>query len=283
MDANVQMEMMEQHLLFHKAMAEDEESFNKLNGYLSVLHGETSGEKLSDSFDESVRAVFSLVLENGMDPWAINLEEFARLYSEKVSSNRFDILVAGRLLLMAWKILNLQSEQTRINADTPEPVEEPVFEEDFGFEDEDPMMVVPDISISRTYAHTDARAVTMIEILDAFEDAKREAEIHAAREATRIKLASKTVPKFDNKAHKEDDETVVEQVYQRIYSMGMDPMPITEFYTDSVEENITVFVSALHLVRDGKLDIFQETLPYGEILVQIRLPENPIETVAAVN
>ncbi len=283
MDANVQMEMMEQHLLFHKAMAEDEESFKRINGYLDILKNETSGEKLSDDFDESVRALFSLVLEKGMDPWAINLEEFARLYSEKVSSDRFDMLVAGRLLLMAWRILNMQSEQTRMNADTPE--EEEFFEEaDFEFEEED-RMVVPDITLSKTYVRCDLRPVTMIDLLDAFEEAKREAEIYEARRATAEKLRSKEPAKFENKAHKEDDETVVERIYQRIYSMGMDPMPITEFYTDDKEENISVFVSVLHLVRDGKLEVSQETLPYGEILVQIKLPEAtvPLETMAAVN
>lgn len=283
MDANVQMEMVEQHLLFHKAMAEDEESFQRINGYLQVLHSETSGERLSDSVDESVRAVFSLVIEKGMDPWAINLEEFAKLYSEKVSSNRFDMLVAGRLLLMAWKILNMQSEQTRMNADAP--VEEEIVEiDDFDFIDEDPL-VVPEIAISKTYIRCEPRAVTMIDLLDAFEDAKREQELYEASRETARKLKEKTPLKFDNKAHKEDDETVVEKVYQMIYSMGMEPMPITEFYTNSKEENITVFVSVLHLVRDGKLDVYQETLPYGEIMVQIKQPEvtQALETVMAVN
>ena len=133
MDANAQMELMEQHLLFHKAMAEDEESFKRINGYLEVLHEENTGEQLSDSVDESIRSVFSLVLEKGMDPWAINLEEFARLYSEKVSSNRFDMLVAGRLLLMAWKILNLQSQETRMTAEPPAE-EEVVDLADFDFD-----------------------------------------------------------------------------------------------------------------------------------------------------
>ena len=155
---------------------------------------------------------------------------------------------------------------------------------DFDFEDED-TMVVPDISLSRTYVRCEPRPVTMIDLLDAFEEAKREAEIYEARRATAEKLRNREPAKFENKAHKEDDETVVEMVYQRIYAMGMDPMPITEFYSDIKEENISVFVSVLHLVRDGKLDVFQETLPYGEIMVQIKLPEAtvPLETMAAVN
>lgn len=283
MEASAQMEMMEQHLLFHKALAEDEESLKKINGYLALLKDEAPGERLQDSVDESIRAVFSLVLEKGIDPWEINLEEFARMYTEKISNNRFDMLVAGRLLLMAWKILNLQSQETRMSAEPPQ-IEE-IVEDDFAFEDED-RLVVPDVVIGRTYAHTDPRAVSMIDLLDAFEEARVDIDNYNAAQETIEKIRKKPeLPKFDNKAHKEDDEQVVENVYQMIYALGMDPMPITEFYTDSKESNITVFVSVLHLVRDGRLDVTQESLPYGEILVQIKQPDSsvPLETVAAVN
>ncbi len=283
MDASVQMEMMEQHLLFHKALAEDEESLNKINGYLALLKNEAPGERLTDQMDESIRAVFSLVLERGIDPWEINLEEFARMYSEKVSNNRFDMLVAGRLLLMAWRILNLQSQETRASAEFVEEV--PIEEEDFSFSDED-QLVIPDVVIGTTYAHTDPRSVTMIDLLDAFNDAYAEIENFNEAQKTIIKIRNKEpTSKFDNKAHREDDEQVVENIYQMIYSMGMDPMPITEFYTNDKEHNISVFVAVLHLVRDGKLEVSQETLPYSEILVQIKQPDNnvPLENVAAVN
>ena len=251
MDGNMQMETMEQHLLFHKAMAEDEESFARINGYLDILKDAGSGEKLNDPLDESIRAVFSLVLERGLDPWAIDLEQFARMYSEKVSSNRFDMIVAGRLLLMAWKILNLQSERTRMTAEPPVEVEA-VDETDFDFIEEDPM-VVPEVSFRRAYVRDEPRPVTMMDLLDAFEEAKKEAEIAEARESARVKIREKAPVKFENKAHQEDDERAVEAVYRRIREMGAGPMPITEFYTSSAEENITVFVSVLHLVRNLSL------------------------------
>ncbi len=281
MDGNMQMETMEQHLLFHKALAEDTESFDRINGYLDILREAGSGEKLNDPMDESIRAVFSLVLEKGMDPWAIDLEHFAKTYSEKVSANRFDMIVAGRLLLMAWKILNLQSERTRMTVEPPAE-EESVEDGDFGFIDEDPM-IVPEVSFQRAYVRDEPRPITMMDLLDAFEEAKREAEIASARETARIKLREKAPGRFDNKAHREDDEKAVEAVYRRIREMGMGPMPITEFYTSSAEENITVFVSVLHLVRNGLLDVFQAELPYGEITVQIRVPETSLPVEAAVN
>ena len=126
--------------------------------------------------------------------------------------------------------------------------------------------------------------MTMMDLLDAFEEAKKEAEIAEARESARVKIREKAPVKFENKAHQEDDERAVEAVYRRIREMGVGPMPITEFYTSSAEENITVFVSVLHLVRNGLLDVYQTELPYGEITVQIRVPETsvPVEA-AAVN
>ncbi|MCQ2079016.1 MAG: chromosome segregation protein ScpA [archaeon] len=286
MDAKLQMEAMEQHLLFHKALAEDEESLERMNGYLAMLNDDTPGERFSDSFDESIRAMFSLVLEKGIDPWEINLEEFAKMYSERISNNTFDVLIAGRLLLMAWKILKLQSEETRRNADT-QPIEETFdFDDDFTFPDEDPGLIhVPQVSLNKAIIRTDLRSVTMMDLLDAFEDAKREEEMLRIRNENREKLraAKPREPGFDNKAHKEDDEAVVERIYQRILTLaGMDPTPITEFYTASKEENITVFVSMLHLMRDGKVELTQETLPYGEIMVQIKQPEVAILEVPAV-
>ncbi|WP_201013725.1 hypothetical protein [Candidatus Methanomethylophilus sp. 1R26] len=124
----------------------------------------------------------------------------------------------------------------------------------------------------------------MKDILDAFEGAREEAEIARAREISREKLKNREPLKFDNKAHREDDERTVEKVYERIKSMGAGPMPITEFYSGDVEQNITVFVSVLHLVRNGLLDVSQTELPYGEITVQIKAPEARVPVAeAAVN
>ena len=119
MDGNVRIEELEQHLLFHKALADDEESLRRLGGYMDILSRAESGERLQDPVDESIRAVFSLVLENGMDPWEIDLSQFVRMYEAKVSADSFDMIVAGKLLLMAWRILRMQSESTRERSEPP--------------------------------------------------------------------------------------------------------------------------------------------------------------------
>ena len=268
MDGNTRMEDLEQHLLFHRALADDDESLRRIGGYMDILSRAESGERLQDPVDESIRAVFSLVLENGIDPWEIDLSEFARMYQAKVSADSFDMIVAGKLLLMAWRILRMQSECTRVRS---EPPPEPVLEEpdDSFFFDDEPLYV-PDVPFREAYAREPVRPVTMYELIDAFEDARKEIEIQRERERVRAELRAREPKRFENKAHEEDDEQDIEAVWKRIERLGTGQISIRDLYTGDLSENLTVFVSVLHLVRDGRLAVWQDELPSGEIWLEIK-------------
>jgi len=271
MEETMKKEDMEQHLLFHKALSDDEESFDRINGYMDILNKAGSGEKLNDPVDESIRSAFSLVIENGIDPWEIDLREFVKLYSRKVAENRFDMIVAGKLLLMAWKVLRMQSEVTCSRSD--EPLEEEFF--DFDLEDEDPAMVVPEVAFREAYTRDSIRPVTMYELLDAFEEARIEMEVQRERERVRVELEEKVPKKFDNKAHDEDDKHDVERIWERIVRLGSGPIPLDELYIGDIMETLRAFVAVLHLVRDGRLDIYQASLPRGEIIIEMKVPGIP--------
>ena len=218
--------------------------------------------------DESIRAVFSLVLENGMDPWEIDLSQFVRMYEAKVSSDSFDMIVAGKLLLMAYRILRMQSDSTRVRSEPPvEPVVEEV-DDSFFFDDEP--MYVPEVSFREAYQREPVRPVTMYELIDAFEDARKEIEIQKERERVRAELKAKEPKSFQGKAHEEDDEQDIEAVWKRIERLGTGQISIRDLYTGSLDENLTVFVSVLHLVRDGRLAVWQDDLPSGEIYIEIK-------------
>ena len=268
MDGNIRIEELEQHLLFHKAMSENTETYQRIGGYMDILSKAESGERLPDPVDEAIRSVFSLVLENGIDPWEIDLSEFVRLYNGKVVSNAFDMIVAGKLMLMAWKILRMQSDVTR-NKSEP-PIEEFDMEVDDGFfyESEDDM-IVPEVVLTSAFQREPMRPVTMYELIDAFEEAREEITIQQERERVRQELKSKEPSKFDNKAHEEDDRRDVEEVWERIQKLGTGQICIEDLYTKDLKENLKTFVSVLHLVRIGRLDVWQETLPYGDIFVEI--------------
>ncbi|MBQ7405275.1 MAG: chromosome segregation protein ScpA [Candidatus Methanomethylophilaceae archaeon] len=270
MDGNTRIEDLEQHLLFHRALTEDADTYRRRGGYMDILSKTDSGERLSDPVDESIRSVFSLVLDNGIDPWEIDLSEFVRMYERKVTNDSFDMIVAGKLLLMAWKILRLQSDCTRLRSEPPVEIEEVMeVDDDFFFDDEP--LIVPEVSLREAYQREPVRPVTMYELIDAFEDARKEIEIQKERERVRAELKAKEPKVFENKAHEEDDERVVEGVWQRIQKLGSGQICIADLYTGALYDNLSVFVSVLHLVRDGRLAVWQDELPSGEIYVEIKM------------
>lgn len=267
MDGTVDVGDLEQQLLFYKALSDDEETYRRIGGYMQILSSAESGERLQDPVDESIRSVFSLVLENGIDPWEVDLSEFVKMYEKKVSENRFDMIVAGKLVHMAWKILRLQSESTRIRSEPPPEYD---FEEvDDGFFYDAEPLTVPDVAFREAFQRSPSRPVTMFELIDAFEDARRDMEIQRERERVRAELKAKEPRKFDNKAHDEDDEKVVETVWKRVLALGAGPILISDLFKADLSENLSLIVALLHLVRDGMLDIWQESYPRGDVYVQV--------------
>ena len=260
---------LEQHLLFHKALVDDSEANDRIDHYMEILE-DSEGERMTDPVDESIRAAFSLVLEHDMDPWGIDLREFVRLYSEKVRMNTFDMIVAGKLVLMAWRILRLQSDATVASGERVEEQEWDEFPEEEIWSEEDPLHI-PDVTLREAHYRFPVRPVTVMELLDAFEEAREEMEISAERERVRRELKAKQPRTFDNKAHDEDDERDVEMVWERIRKLGTGTLPLSELYTDNITDNITAFFSVLQLVRDGKLNVWQDELPYGEIFMEIKV------------
>ena len=267
------MEGMEQHLLFHKALIDDSVGSEKIDRYISVLKESGPGETMSDPVDESIRSAFSLVLEHEMDPWCIDIVEFARMYSVKKVKNAVDIMVAGKLIHMAWKILRMQSDVTLEEGERFDPFGDDGwdmgFDMDMMFEPE--KLYVPDVEFREAVRRTSVRPVTMFELLDAFEDAREEMELHLIREQARLELKDKEPRKFENKAHDEDDERDVDRVWSIIENLGTGPLPIRDLYVNDIRANITTFVSVLHLVAKGKLAIWQDNMPYGEIFVEIKM------------
>ncbi len=276
-------EALEQHLLFHKALIDDDTGTERIDKYMDILSGDTEGERMLDPMDESIRSVFSLVLEHDLDPWKIDIREFVKLYSDKVKNSMFDMIVAGKLVHMAWKILRLQSEATVANSEEPQ---EEVFE-DFGdydfYVEEDPLFI-PQVTLKEAQYRSPVRPVSVMELLEAFEEAREEMEISAERERIRLELKAKEPRKFDNKAHDEDDEKDIELVWERIQKLGTGTISLTDMYSADVNENITTFVSILHLVRNGKVAIWQDELPRGEIFIEMKLDwmTGTVEDVDAV-
>lgn len=256
-----------EHLMFHQALVDDEAGIANMRRYLRILD-EEEGESLSDPVDESIRSAFELVLSHGMDPWAIDLMEFTRLYTSKIGKERIDLIVAGKLVHMAWQVLRLQSDEI-INEKERQDCPFQLWDMDGMVDDlhEEPERLLPPPALlTPTLRRRELRPVSLMELLDAFEAARREVE----RERTRPVKVKAAVP-FRNQAHDEDMERDVEEVWERIQRLGTGPLALRDLFGTDHAANISSFVAVLFLVRNGLLTAWQDELPYGEVFIEIKV------------
>src|SRR4030042_1897323 len=117
------------HLMFQKAIIEDDAAAGreqKIENYLQMVGDMRTGALTpsEDPFEQSVAMVFELVVNSRMDPWDINLIEFSKMYLARVrKANDLNLIIAGKIVYMAWEILKMQTEQVLQRVDRPEQVE----------------------------------------------------------------------------------------------------------------------------------------------------------------
>jgi segregation and condensation protein A len=277
------------HLLFHKAMIDEDIGSEKIDRYLNVLKESRSQISPRDPLDRSIETVFELVLSNNMDPWDIDLMQFTKLYTEKVKGEEVNFVLAGKLLLMAWSILRMQSEQVLSNSEVrPEwSFSDVDFDSLDLFRPAEPRITLclPDeVDLDEVVRHHGSRPVTLVELLDAFDEAQREEQENLLREKLREANRLKLNGAFDTKAHTDDLERDVEDVWQRICKCGSGAVNIEDLWNGGRKDLVTVFMALLFLVRAGKIAVWQDDMPYGKIMCEVKMDWDigTIEDVPAV-
>jgi segregation and condensation protein A len=262
-----------EHLLFHKAMIDEDTSADKIDRYLTVLSEARSSLCPRDPLDRSIETVFELVLSNDLDPWDIDLLKFTKLYTDKVKGQEVNFVLAGKLMLMAWSILRMQSERVLSNSEPRDPLLDDLEGVDL-FYPEEPraMLVMPEeVELDEVVRHRGSRPVTLMELLEAFEEAQREEERNALRERIREANRAKLDGVFDTKAHSDDLERDVEDVWQRIAKCGSGAVEIEDIWNGGREDLVTVFMALLFLARSGRISVWQDDSPYGTIKLEVKL------------
>jgi segregation and condensation protein A len=131
---------------------------------------------------------------------------------------------------------------------------------------------VPDaVDLAEAVRHHTSRPVSLVELLDAFDEAKREVELQLARQKARDVLKA-AQERFDGKAHSEDLEKDVEMTWDRILRCGNGPIALEDIIEGGKEDAVTVVVSLLFLSRAGKIALWQDELPYGQVFLEIKIP-----------
>jgi segregation and condensation protein A len=274
------------HLLFHKALIDEANDMTRINQYLELAKAAVTGESavIEDSFDRSVYLAFDLVLNQNMNPWDIDLVGFSSMYLKRAKKEKIDLMTAGRIIYMAWKVLRMQSDHLVVNMETKEEI----VEQGLGWEDiptatwlanddeysyTNLLMKMPESPLDEPLRRDSTRKVTLIELLGAFDEARKESEqyqlLDQLRQEERIQLEQKARKAMKGSAHEDHLEEDVAMVWERICQFPKKSMNFTELCeVDSAEERIKTFISILFLAYEKKIIVHQQKFPYGEIYIK---------------
>ena len=91
---------------------ESEEALKFAERIMPVVEAEESEyQSLEDPFDRSVALVLSLVKDQELNPWDVDLSTFLKVFTKRVrlESDKLNLPACGRLIRMSWEVLNQQA------------------------------------------------------------------------------------------------------------------------------------------------------------------------------
>ncbi len=283
------------HLLWHKAMSDHDDDGAKLTDYIELVQGSDDGEHvaLKDDFHRDLAIAFELVIQNHLDPWDLDLSKFAQLYLKEARERGVDLVTAGRIILMAWTVLKLQSDEVAERA-VLQPVEEaPAWDAipDYDFSDSEMdynerLAALPRAPIDEKIRHKGDRRVTLMELISAFEEVHSESQqrlvLNDQRLSARLALRRKMRGRLGHMMHKDDVQAEMAETWARILDFPGTPVPFSSLYEPDPMDLIQSFSSVLALTKEGRITVSQEDFPRGEIWISPKLPEAATITTEVV-
>jgi len=273
------------HLLFHKSLIDETDDAQKINYYIDMLQKTNEGEYISieDPFERSIAIAFELVIQQHLNPWDIDLVNFSTMYIKRAKEEKIDLITAGRIIYMAWKVLKLQSKDLVLNIETQKEKFEPFdwsdipsemwLTKDDAYSYTNIVMNLPTSPLEEPIRRDAKRKVTLIELLNAFDQARKESEEHMLleqqRQEERERLALLARKRMKGTAVEDHLEEDVETIWERIKNLPKKTMTLTEICEkDDREELIKVLVSILFLAYENKILVYQKQFPYGKIFIK---------------
>lgn len=259
---------------------------SRINRYIDMMKNANEDNQICilDPFDRSVHLAFELVINQHLNPWDIDLVKFSSMYIKKAKEEKINLMTVGRIIYMAWKILHLQSDNLVINMETKDGQEDlefswediPTgvwFEGEGGYSYTNLIMKNPKPPIEEPVRRDSKRKITLIELLDAFDHARKEAEEFQLNEKLRLeekqRLSELANKKMKGTAHEDFREEDIDTIWKKIKEYPKNIMYFKNICDKSdPEERIRVFLSILFLAYEKKIHIYQKRFPYGEIYIK---------------
>ncbi len=273
------------HLLFHKSLIDEKDDAKRINQYIRLLQEKQENDHISidNPFDRSIALAFELVTNQHLDPWDIDLVSFSTMYLKRAKEEKIDLITAGRIILLAWRVLKLQSENLMINMEDKKESYEPLdwgdipqemwFSEDDSYSYTNLVMKDPKPPIEEPVRRNVKRKVTLIELLDAFDTAKKEAEerkiLEKQRKLESKRLTEKARKRMKGTAHDDPLEKDIEETWSKIKNISKKTMVLSDICeNNNREEIIRIIMSVLFLAYDNKITVYQKKFPYGNIYIK---------------
>ena len=205
------------------------------------------------------------------------------MYIKRAKEEKIDLITAGRIILMAWKVLRLQSDNLIVSVETEkEELEsfdwadlptEMWLENDDDYSYTNLIMKMPEPPLDEPVRRDAKRKVTLIELLGAFDQARKESEeyqiLEHERQIERERLRIKSRKRMIGTAHEDNLEEDVEAIWKRIRGFDKKTMSLFDLCEESErEEFIKTLISVLFLAYDNKIRVFQRKFPYGKIYIK---------------
>ena len=271
-------------------MIDDDDDGSRINDFIALVETAEDGEHVSihDDFHRDLAIAFELVIQEHLDPWNLDLAKFAQLYLKQARERGVDLVTAGRIILMAWTVLKLQSDEIAERATFVE--EEAAWDwddmPDWDFSDEEMdytarVQAMPQAPIDEKIRHKGDRRVTLMELIGAFEEVHQEAEERKTLQQTklnaRLSLKRKMRGRVGGMMHKEDLDAEIAETWHRILEYPSTPIPFSELVEPDRPDVVQTFNALLFLIKQQRVTATQEDFPTGEIWITPKL-----EAAAAV-
>lgn len=301
-----------QHLTFHKSIIDEERNDDRINDYIDIIKDmkdlDDGGPDISnDPFESAIASIFKLVIEEKMDPWEIDLISFTDMYlSQAKQKENIDFIVAGQLVNMAWSVLKMQCEHV-LNSAEDEKKEEEQFEdnpegdffndwemmdegmydmyeepEDVDYEEE--VIEEDKAPLEKAVRREEKKPVSLIQLVDAFEDAKKEAKyrekmerIRKEKKKEREEKLEKQKEEYDTHSHQENLQHDLSLIWSRICCYEQKVITLNMIHDNRKKDIITAMRSVLFLNKQDKINIKQLEYPNGQILLKNLIPEKERE------
>jgi chromatin segregation and condensation protein Rec8/ScpA/Scc1 (kleisin family) len=287
---------------------ESEDALKFAERIMPVVEAEESEyQSLDDPFDRSVALVLSLVKDQELNPWDIDLSTFLKVFTKRVrsESDKLNLPACGRLIRMAWEVLNQQAIVLFDRVQSMDQEDDWEDDVDFGWESDyddqdylfttsilegDVQQLLPSLFDERI-RRDEGRPVTLGELLSAFKDAAEDAEELKIREENRIAHQAELGDYLNNvgsRMHNEDLEGDIYRCWSALRSAcqksGSSKVKVAQVMAElndillaenghieqgyQEESKVASFIASLFLTHRGFALISQDEVPYGDIMLE---------------